>query len=191
MQVPVCSKMSDSWEEWLDSQLALTSPTPTLVEGPQEAPSASVQHDDTAIAADVTVASGFIDLSCFDDKTYMAPPTETATEIATETATETSMETAMPTDPIVSHICGEPIKYQENMYIIDGQVYVPLKDVLDTIIECQQHLKKHISWLGNQDKRMTWIRRDVTAAGEKLHRVYAMLRQNFYPKKVPHPANRK
>ena len=152
----------DSLEEWLDSQLGMTTPTPTLVEEPQAATPAPFQHDDTA--ADVTAAPGFIDLSCFDGQNNMKLQTETLTE------------TPKLTTSIGSHVFGEPVKYQENMYFIDGQLYVPLKDVLDTIIECQHHLKKHIAWLGNREKRMTWIRRDINAAGEKLHQVYTMLR---------------
>ena len=171
--------MSDSLEEWLDSQLAMTTPTPSLVAEPRAATPAPIQLDDTASASDVTAAPGYIDLSCFDNQTYMATPQQTLTA------------TPMPTAAIESHVFGEPVKYQENMYIIEEQVYVPLKDVLDTVIECQEHLKKHIAWLGNQDKRMTWIRRDVNAAGEKLHRVYAMLREHFYGKGVPRLGNPK
>lgn len=171
--------MSDSLEQWLDSQLAMTLPTATVVEEPQAVSPAAIQEDDTVSTSDVTAAPGFIDLSCFADKTYMATPTETLAE------------TPQPTASIDSTVFVEPVQFQENMYLIEGQLYVPLKDVLDTVMECQQLLKKHISWMGNQDKRMTWIRRDVNAAGGKLHQVYGMLRQNYYPKKQPHPANRK
>jgi hypothetical protein len=75
--------MSDSFQEWIDAQLGCTATTPPL--GP-ETHAGSVPHDDRALAFDVTVAAGFIDLSCFDNQTYMAP---------IETPRETPMETAM------------------------------------------------------------------------------------------------